>query len=225
VSVLEYTLLAVTSLFAIVDPIAVVPSFLAMTPWNTPTQRIRMARLAGWVTAGVLLAFTLAGKWIFHLLGVSLPAFQIAGSIVLLLVALDMLQARRSAVQETREETQAASAKEDIAITPLAVPMLAGPGAITTCILLHNQADSVVKRLALYLSICLVALASYWILHWSAQGARWLSPIALKIGTRIMGLLLAAVAVQFMLNGLGEQANVFIELLRQKLPLTLPSPT
>jgi multiple antibiotic resistance protein len=201
-SLFEYTLLATSTLFAIVDPIAVVPTFLSMTPQDTPEQRIKMARLASIVTAGVLLVFAISGKWIFKLLSITLPAFQMAGSIVLLLVALDMVRARRSPVQQTIEETEAGMAKEDIAITPLAVPMLAGPGAITTAILLHNQARGISQRLALYASIVAVAFMCYLILHWSARGARWLSPIALKIGTRIMGLLLAAVAMQFLLNAL-----------------------
>ncbi len=201
-TLLEYSLLATSSLLAIVDPIAVVPTFLAMTPFDTPHERIRMARLACLVTAGVMLTFAITGKYIFKLLGITLPAFQMAGSIVLLYVALDMLQARRSAVQETREEASAGTAKEDIAITPLAVPMLAGPGAITTAILLHSQADGWSQRIALYVGILLVSAVCYVILCWSAQGTRWLNPIALKIGTRIMGLLLAAVAMQFMINGL-----------------------
>ncbi len=203
-NLLEFALLAASSLFAIVDPIAVIPAFLAMTPQDTPEQRTRMARLACVVTALVLLGFAVTGKWIFRLLGITIPAFQMAGSIVLLLVALDMLRARRSAVQETSEETTAGTAKEDIAITPLGVPMLAGPGAITTVILLHNQARSFVHQITLYVCILAVSVLCYLILRWSAQGARWLSPIALKIGTRIMGLLLAAVAIQFMINALTE---------------------
>lgn len=201
-TLLEYSLLATSSLFAIVDPIAVVPTFLAMTPLDSPEQRIRMARLASIVTACVLLGFSVVGKWIFKLLGITLPAFEMAGSIVLLLVALDMLRARRSPVQETTEEATAGAEKEDIAITPLAVPMLAGPGAITTSILLHNQAEGWAQRVALYGSIMLVSILCFVILRVSAEGSRWLSPIALKIGTRIMGLMLAAVAMQFMINAL-----------------------
>jgi multiple antibiotic resistance protein len=219
-NLLEYSFLAFTSLFVIVDPIAVVPSFLSMTPRDTPEDRIKMARLASLVTAGVLLTFTLLGNLIFRLLGIGLPAFQMAGSIVLLLVALDMLRARRSAVQETEEETTAGTAKEDIAITPLAVPMLAGPGAITTAILLHNQADLLSKKLALYISVLLVCLVTYLILRWSSKGAQWLSPIALKIGSRIMGLLLAAVAMQFMLDGLKNHFGpIFSSFLSQIGPL------
>ena len=201
---LEFCFLAFSSLFAIVDPIAVIPAFIAMTPNDTPEQRIRMARLASIVTAIVLLVFSIAGKWIFKLLGITLPAFQMAGSIVLLIVALDMLQARRSAVQETNEEMVAGASKEDIAITPLAVPMLAGPGAITTSILLHNRAQGIAQYVVLYISILLVALSAYYILRFSAHGAKWLNPIALKIGTRIMGLLLAAIAMQFLINAVQE---------------------
>jgi multiple antibiotic resistance protein len=174
-SLLEYMALAFGSLFVIIDPLASIPAFLAMTPDDSPEERGRMAALACCVTAVVLLAFSIAGQWIFKFLGVTMPAFQIAASIVLLLVALDMLRAQRSRVQETTEETEAGAGKQDIAITPLAIPMLAGPGAISTVIL----------RLA-------------------AHGARWLSPIAMKITTRIMGLLLAAVAVQFMLNAIRD---------------------
>ena len=201
----EYILLAGSSLFVIVDPLAAVPAFLAMTPADSPQQRVKMARLACCVTAGVLLGFAVAGKWIFKYLGITMPAFQIAASIVLLSVALDMLRAQRSRLRETSEETAAGIEKNDIAVTPLAIPMLAGPGAISTVILLQNQAGDAGGRAplfiaALYLCIGVVCVASYIVLRLSARGAQWLSPIALNITTRIMGLLLAAVAIQFMLN-------------------------
>lgn len=201
---IEYTLLAFSSLFVIIDPIAVIPAFLAMTPTDTPQQRARMAALACWIAAGVLLVFSVAGKWIFKFLGITMPAFQLAASLVLLLVALDMLRAQRSRVRETTEETAAGVEKTDIAVAPLAIPMLAGPGAISTAVLLHNQATTWVHRGALYACILLVCLASYVILRLSARGAQWLSPIAMNITTRIMGLLLAAVAIQFMLNAVRQ---------------------
>ena len=200
----EYTLLAVSSLFVIIDPLATIPAFLAMTPTDTPEQRIKTARLACCVSAGVLIAFAVAGKWIFKFLGITMPAFQIAASLVLLLVALDMLRAQRSRVHETSEETAAGVEKTDIAIAPLAIPMLAGPGAISTAILLHNQAINVAQRGALYGCILLVCLASYFILRFSAQGAKWLSPIAMNLTVRIMGLLLCAVAIQFMVNAIKQ---------------------
>jgi multiple antibiotic resistance protein len=202
----EYIFLAFSSLFVIVDPLSAVPTFLAMTPTDTPEQRIKMAGLACCVSAGVLLAFALAGKWIFRFLGITMPAFQLAASVVLLLIALDMLRAQRSRVRETSEETAAGLEKTDIAITPLAIPILAGPGAISTAILLHNQAANFSQRVALYVCIMAICAASYLILRISARSARWLSPIAMNITARIMGLLLAAVAIQFMLNA-GRQLN------------------
>lgn len=201
----EYVLLATGSLFVIIDPIATVPAFLAMTPTDTPAQRIRMARVACTVSVVILLVFATTGKRIFNFFGITIPAFQIAGSIVLLLVALDMLRARRSAVQETTEETDAGAAKEDIAVTPLAVPMLAGPGAITTAVLLHNRAaDNFTLQVALCVCIVGVCLASFLIFALSAHGAKWLNPIFLRLTSRIMGLLLAAIAMQFLINALTD---------------------
>jgi multiple antibiotic resistance protein len=202
VTLAEYSLLAFSSLFVIVDPVAAVPAFLAMTARDTVSQRLRRARVACLVMVGFLTGFALVGKTLFNLLGVTLPAIQVAGALVLLLVALDMLRAQRSAVQETAEETAAGSSKEDIAITPLAVPMLAGPAAISTVILLEAQATTWVYRGLLLACLVLVGLASYVIFAIGATGAKWLSPIAEKIITRLMGLLLAALAVQFLFNGL-----------------------
>jgi multiple antibiotic resistance protein len=204
----EFILFAISSLFIIVDPIATVPAFIAMTPRETPDQRKVIARLACLVMAIVLLFFAITGQWLFRLFGITLPAFQIAGSIILLLIALDMLRAQRSRVHETREETDAGVEKDDIAITPLAIPMLAGPGAISTAILLRNQAQGWTKQVALYFCILIVAGASYLILRISAHGMRWLNPIAMKITTRIMGLILAAVAIQFILNALKELKGI-----------------
>src|SRR5712671_560689 len=152
-TLMEYIFLASSSLFVIIDPLATVPAFLAMTPTDTPEARIRMAGLACCVMAGVLIVFAVAGKWIFKFLGITMPAFQLAASIVLLLVALDMLRAQRSRVHETREETAAGVEKTDIAVTPLAIPMLAGPGAISTAILLQNRATNAAQHLALHVCI------------------------------------------------------------------------
>jgi multiple antibiotic resistance protein len=207
-SLVAYCFLALSSLFVIVDPIATIPAFIAMTPRDSVASRLSMARLACLVAAGVLILFALSGQWIFRLLGITLPAFQIAGSVLLLRIALDMLYAKRSAAQETREETEAGATKDDVAITPLGVPMLAGPGAISTSLILMNQAQGWEQRTALLLSIAVVSFASYLVLRLSVYGARWLNPSAIKLITRLMGLLLAAIAVQFALNGL-EQTALF----------------
>ncbi len=202
----EYSLLALTSLFVIMDPLAVVPAFLAMTPYDKAADRVRMARLASIVAAGVLIFFVVVGEGLFKVLGITMSAFKIAGSIVLLLIAIDMLRAQRSAVVETSEEKAAGAQKEDIAITPLAIPMLSGPGAISTVVLLEGEATRFEHTIALICCIALVCLATYWILKLAAiHGERFFTPIAMKLTTRIMGLLLAALAIQFILDGIAEQ--------------------
>jgi multiple antibiotic resistance protein len=199
---LRYILLSAASLFVIMDPIATVPVFLAITPKDSPESRIRMARLACIIAAVILMVFVLTGQVLFRFLGITLPAFKIAGSVVLMLIALDMLRARHSPVKQTAEETDEGAAKEDIAITPLAVPMLAGPGAISTSILLHTQSPDIFHTVALLFCIVAVCAASYFVFRLAAKGAtRFISPIAMKIVERLMGLLLAAIAVQFAIDG------------------------
>jgi multiple antibiotic resistance protein len=204
----EYTLLAVTSIFVILDPIAIVPAFIAMTPNDPPPAKLRMARLACWVAAGVLVVFAAAGNAIFKVMGITLPAFQLAGSILLLRIAMDMLYARRSPAQETDEEVAAGAAKDDIAITPLGVPMLAGPGAISTVLILFNQARGASQVAVLFASIVLVCFVCYWVFWLAVRGAHYLNPLALKLVTRLFGLLLASLAVQFIFNAL-EQTPFF----------------
>jgi len=204
----EFSLLAFSSLFAVLDPIAVVPAFIAMTPNDSPAAKLRTARLACSVAAGVLILFAATGNMIFKVMGITLPAFQLAGSILLLRIALDMLYARRSAAHETEEEVAQGAAKEDIAISPLGVPMLAGPGTISTALILLHQAQGPAQIAALFGAILLVCFLAYVILWLVVHGAHYLSPLILKLVTRLFGLLLAAVAVQFILSAL-EQTTLF----------------
>jgi multiple antibiotic resistance protein len=200
VTLLEYSLLAFTSLFAIVDPIGTAPLFLAITPGDTAAARKRMALIACTVATGVLMLFALTGHWIFRLMGITLPAFQIAGSILLMRIALDMLHARQARERTTDEEVAAGAAMDDIAITPLGVPLLAGPGSISTALILLGQAADFAQRIALFAAIALVCGVTYWILWLATTGAARLGPLALKLATRLMGLLLAAIAVQFVVD-------------------------
>lgn len=199
---IEYALLTFSSLFAIVDPMAAIPAYLAMTQRDSEQARRRMALVACATCGLVMAAFAALGPSIFRLFGITLPAFQIAGGLILLLSALDMLRARRSPLKETEEETREGVNKDDIAITPLAIPMLSGPGAITTSIVLAGKAGDWAQLVVLYACIAGVALASFLTLRAAASGARRVSPIAMNIVTRLMGLLLAAIGVQFILSAL-----------------------
>ena len=201
---IEFALFSFGTLFVIVDPVAAVPAFIAMTAHSPVGDRVRTARLASAATAGILATFSLVGQHFFRVIGVSLPALQVAGGLLLLLVSLDMLRAQRSAVQETAEETAAGVGKHDVAITPLAIPMMAGPAAISSVILLGAQAEGWIHRAILLGCVAAVGIVSYLILALAARGTQWLSPIAEKILTRVMGLLLAALAVQFIFNAFTE---------------------
>ena len=199
---LEYAFLTFGSLFAIVDPFAAVPPFLAMTASDTPEQRRRMARTACITCAGIMGLFAALGPAIFKMFGITLAAFQIAGGLVLLLSSLDMIRAQKSPMRETPEELAEGMSKDDIAITPLAVPLLAGPGAITTSIVLAGRAANLQQTVIFYALIAFVALLSYWTLTLAAASAKKLSPTILNIITRLMGLLLAAIGVQLILSAL-----------------------
>ncbi len=199
---LDFAILSFTSLFVIVDPIGLIPAFLAMTQQNTSQERVHMARLASLITFAILILSFFFGQKLLLAFGITLPAFEIAGGIVLLLVALDMLQARRTAIKETQEEKAEGITKHDVAITPMAIPMLAGPGAITAVILLANKAETAAHHMILAGAIFLVSALTFLILGFVATRSKILSVIALKITGRLMGLILAAIAVQFILNGI-----------------------
>ena len=201
-NLLDFAILSFTSLFVIVDPVGLIPAFLVMTQKNTSRERVRMARLASLITFGILILSFLFGQRLLSAFGITLPAFEIAGGIVLLLVALDMLQARRTAIKETQEEKAEGITKDDVAVTPMAIPMLAGPGAITAVILLTNKAETATHHIILAGVILLVSALTFLILGTVAVRAQMLSVIALKIMGRLMGLILAAIAVQFILNGI-----------------------
>lgn len=199
---LEYAFLTFGSLFAIVDPFAAIPTFLAMTARDSAKDRRRMARTACITCFGVMATFAVLGPAIFKLFGITLPAFQVAGGLVLLLSALDMLRAQKSALRETPEEIAEGMSKDDIAITPLAVPLLAGPGAITTSIVLAGKAETPAHKAIFFALIALVAVISFYTLTIAADSAKKLSSTIINIITRLMGLLLAAIGVQFILSAL-----------------------
>jgi multiple antibiotic resistance protein len=199
--ILNFALMSAGSLFAIINPLAAVPTFFAMTPENTEAERLRMARTACITATGVLILFAVTGNALFSVLGITIAAFQMAGGLLLLLVSLDNLRAKRSGVQETEEEKAAGAEKADVSITPLAIPMLSGPGAITTAILLESKAKTVVYDGILFVLFLLVGLACYLIFRFAIKKASRINPIIMNITTRLMGLMLAATAVQFIIDG------------------------
>ncbi len=200
----QFFLVALTSIFVLVDPIAAIPTFLAMTAGADMADRRHMARRAAWTCFVVLSCFAAAGTLIFKLFGITLPAFKIAGGVILLLIGLDMLRARRSPTKETPTETEEGSEKEDVGIIPLGVPMLAGPGSISTVMVLMGGATATWYLIPVLIAVAATAFSSYWILAGADRVRGYLGETGIRILTRMMGLLLTAIAVQFILNGLGD---------------------
>jgi len=195
-------LLIFTSILFIVDPFAVIPTFLAMTERDPPAQRRVLARRGAWTCAITLIAFTLGGSLIFKIFGITIGAFKIAGGVLIGLNALDMVQARRSQQRETAVEKAEGIQKEDIGIMPLGVPMLAGPGAISTVMVLALGAKSVAATAAVYISIVLTALITFLVLSAASMVERRLGQTGMRILTRLMGLVLCAIAAQFIIDGI-----------------------
>lgn len=200
----RFSLLALSSILFLVDPFAALPTFLAVTD-GYDKQRRRATAFKASLTALILLSsFAFAGEYIFRLFGITLPAFEIAGGVILLLIGLDMLEAKRSPTQESSSDTAAAAEKEDAGIVPLGVPMLAGPGAITSVMVLVGQAQTMWQMAAILVSIVITALVCVLVLGNSDKVARVLGETGIRILVRIMGLLLVALAVQYFVNGLGD---------------------
>lgn len=200
---LQFALVTFTSVLFIVDPIAVIPTYLVITQDETAAQRAVTARRACIAAALILVVFTLGGRAIFQLLGITLPAFRIAGGLILWLVAMDMLHGERT-TQESAPEISEGRVKEDVAITPLAMPMLAGPGAISTIIVLAGQAQTPVRLVLVYASIVVTMLVAWITLRAAERLSVRLGQTGIRVMTRLMGLLLAAIAVQFVVTGVKD---------------------
>jgi len=202
--VLEFALLAVTSVLFLVDPFAVIPLFLAITAGSPAFERRQTARRAAWTCAIVLTTFAVAGSLIFKMFGITLPAFKIAGGIILLQIGLDMLQARQSGTKVSPEEAQEGATKEDASIIPLGMPMLAGPGAISTVMVLIGESHAIWQQGMIYATIIFTSFVSYLVLVGASRVQGFLGETGIRIMMRLMGLLLVALAVQFVANGLTD---------------------
>ena len=196
----HFALLALTSVLFIVNPIAVIPTYLVITRTETTGQRASTARRACFAATCILIAFAVGGQQIFNLFGITIDAFRVAGGLILWVVAMDMLHGERR-TQESATEISEGSAKEDVALTPLAMPMLAGPGAISTVMVLAGQAGPMTEKLAVYVAILVTMALSWIVLRLGERVVLRVGETGIRVMTRIMGLLLAAVAVQFVITG------------------------
>lgn len=194
---------AFATAFTIIDPIGMIPMTLAATSHVSPERRNQIVDQAVIVAAGVMLFMGVVGRVILDYLGITLPAFMIAGGILLFLIAIDMLFARPTRAKATEAEEKEAAATENPAVFPLAVPMIAGPGTIATVLLLVNLSHGDRIDLTIVAFAYGVALIVTWLcMRGSALLQRVIGTTGINVVTRLLGIILAALAVQFVVNGL-----------------------
>ena len=196
---LTFFINAFVALFVIIDPVGLTPVFLALTQGHSDAERRAIGRRAILVSFAVLTVFGLMGEAVLHFVGISMPAFRIAGGILLLLTALDMLFERRT---KRRDHTAEEEERPDPSVFPLAIPLLAGPGAITTTILLVGEAGGAIEVTGVFICVALVLAVVALFFRSAGLMERLLGRTGTTVVTRLLGMLLAALAVQFVLDGL-----------------------
>ena len=212
--VLSFTFSTLTTLLLVVDAPAAVPLFLSMTASDSEAHQRSTARRAAIAAAVILAAFAALGSVIFRVLGVSLGAFRIAGGVLLFLLAIDMLRAERSRQRTSPEEEAEGVDRPDVSIFPLAIPMLAGPGATSTVMVLVSRAERVWQYVVVFGAIALTAFVSYLLLRGALRVERRLGRTGMNVIQRVMGLILAATAVQFVVEGVSNVLPTIVSGLR-----------
>ncbi len=207
-SLFAFFVTSFVSLFVTLDPVGNVPIFLSITPHNSEAERAAMVTRAVLVVFSVLVGFALFGNLIFRFFGVTIEAFRIVAGLLLLKIAFDMMEAKPARVRHTPEEDAEGAKREDVAIIPLAIPLLSGPGTISNVVALTGQvakSSSVIPMFGiLLLAIALNVLISFIALRSATPITRLLRETGMRVFTRVMGLILAAIAVQFVLTGIKE---------------------
>jgi multiple antibiotic resistance protein len=190
------------ALFVIVNPIGAIPLFIMYTRGQSITERQITARTTATAVAVVLVLSIFLGDYVLQFFGIGIPSFRVGGGILILLMAISMLNAQQGGARYTPEEGREGEEKDNIAVVPLAIPLLAGPGAISTTIIYAHKVQGVIDVAILVIAALLVALSVAVALHLADSIANRLGRTGINIVTRIMGLILAAVAIEFMADGL-----------------------
>ena len=193
---------AMASIFAIVDPIGVVPFFSVLTEDMTPQQKRDVISKSCLVATTTLGVFAIFGQWIFEAFGFTIPAFEIAGGILLFAVAFEMMHGERPRTKMTEGEREETLEREDVGVIPLGIPLLAGPGAITTVMIyMSHPVGDPMDKMFIFAGILAAILTTFLFMHYADRIFHRIGRTGTKAVGRIMGLLLAAIAVQFVLNG------------------------
>ena len=202
---LSFAVTTISALFVVVDPIAAMPIFLSVTAHDSLEKRRSQAARAAWACCIILCVFALAGGVIFQLFGISLGSFKVAGGIMICMTAIDMMRAQSSPTRTTSEEQSEGVSRDDVGVVPMGIPVLAGPGAIATVMVLMSQAEwRPVRVCSLMAAILATAIATWLLLRASSIATTLISQTTVRVLGRVMGLVLAAIAVQFVVSGMHD---------------------
>jgi multiple antibiotic resistance protein len=193
-----------TSLFSVVNPFAAMPLFLSLTDRFSEAERVQTAKKASFYMFGVLLTFLLIGTYILSFFGISLSGIRIAGGLIIMRAAYSMLNPEKGGKKLTEEDAAAAMEKEDVSFSPLALPLLSGPGSIAVVIGFATQAEGITDYVVNGISILLVVIMTYGILRLAPISAKYIGPTGLNVMTRLMGFIALAISVQFILSGISR---------------------
>lgn len=195
-----FGLLCLTSFFTLINPLGTLPIFMTMTADLNSKERNRVAKKASIVSFFTIVVFALSGQILFNFFGISVNSFRIVGGVIFFLMGMDMLQARLGKVKIKDSEVK--SYVSDISITPLAIPMICGPGALTNAIVLMEDATTLEKKIILFASVFAVMLITYFILFSSSKIIKLLGETGNNVLMRLMGLIVMVIAVEFFFSGL-----------------------
>lgn len=199
-----FLIAAFTSIISVANPLAAMPVFVSLTEQNNDTERVRIAKKASFYMFMILTVFLFAGTYIMSFFGISLPGIRIAGGLIIMRAAVSMLNPEEPGRKLSDEDREAAKDKADVSFTPMAMPMLSGPGSIAVVIGLASQAAGIFDLLIVTVAIIVVALISYIILRLAPISARYIGPSGMNAVTRMMGFIAMAIAVQFILTGISR---------------------
>ena len=211
-NIIPFALLCFTSFFTLVNPLGTMPIFLSMTDGLSNEERQAIARKATFVAFIILSAFTISGQYLFQFFGISTTGFRIAGGFIIFKIGYDMLQAHFTHIKLNEQEQQHYA--NNISITPLAIPMLCGPGAIANGIVLMEDADDLLTKAVLIAVICLVFLVTYAILRASTRLVKLLGETGNNVLMRLMGLILMVIAVECFVSGIRP---ILTDILKQSM--------
>ncbi|HCJ12041.1 MAG: hypothetical protein A2Y14_02090 [Verrucomicrobia bacterium GWF2_51_19] len=203
ISAFSYFIETFATLFVATGTLSVIPLFISMTPEYSAEERMKTVRTAIFVAVGVLLFFVLTGQYFFDFLGISMDSFRIAGGILIFVIGFDMLRSQdpNDNIKKEGISSKKAGSSKDLAITPLAVPMMVGPGCISASILRKAEAANQFETILFFVCVFVFFAAFYILFHFASNGAKWLRPMVLRLSYRLSGLVLTAMAIQFIIDG------------------------